>query len=366
MAEDREESRLLARLLRGKLFPKRGSARRVRLLVRQEETTAARTLVVRVVLVIALVASVLTAFWIDRDGLRDQIDGEVSFLDVVYFTMVTVTTVGYGDIVPVTDRARLIDSLFVTPIRFFVLFIFVGTAYQMVFQRMIEERRMKKLEKSLSDHVIVCGFGHSGRIAAVELVAKGEKPEHVVVIDQSEGAARAAAEAGFVALVGSATSEEIMRRAVVQQARALILCVGRDDTAVLATLTARNLSKKLRIIASVRENENAKLARQGGADVIVSPARVGGYLLADAVESAYTVGLINELLTERGRVRLTERAPNEDEVGRKARALPCLVIGIERDKKRILFWDLGDTEVKLEDLMLVIEGPATEVRGAAA
>ncbi len=366
MAEDREESRLLARLLRGKLLPKGGSGRRVRLLVRQEEATAARTLVVRVALVLALFLSVLAVFWIDRDGLYDEVDGVISFLDVVYFTMVTVTTVGYGDIVPVTDRARLIDSFFVTPIRFFVLFIFVGTAYQMVFQRMMEERRMRKLEDSLSDHVIVCGFGHSGRIAAVEMVAKGEKPEHVVVIDQSESAARAAAEAGFVALVGSCTSEDIMRRAVVQQARALILCVGRDDTAVLATLTARHLSKKLRIIASVRENENAKLLRQGGADVIVSPAKVGGYLLADAVESAYTVGLINEILTERGRVRLTERGPNEEEIGQRVRALPILVIGIEREKKRILFWDLGDTEVKPDDLMLVIEGPATEERSAAA
>ncbi len=365
MAEDREESRLLARLLRVQLFPRRGSGRRVRLLVRQEESTAARTLAVRVVLVLALFLSVLVVFWLDRDGLRDASDGVVSFLDVVYFTMVTVTTVGYGDIVPVTDRARLIDSFFVTPIRFFVLFIFVGTAYQMVFQRMMEERRMKKLEDSLSDHVIVCGFGHSGRIAAVELVAKGEKPEHVVVIDQSESAARAAAEAGFVALVGSCTSEEIMRRAVVQQARALLLCVGRDDTSVLATLTARHLSEKIRIIASVRESENAKLLRQGGADVIITPARVGGYLLADAVESAYTVGLINEILTERGRVRLTERGPREDEVGKPVRSLPILVIGIERDKKRILFWDLGDKQVQPDDLMLVIEGPAEE-RGAAA
>lgn len=362
MAEDKDESRLLARLLRMQLFPRRGSGRRVRLLVRQEESTAARTLAARVALVLALFLSVLLVFWFDREGLRDAADGVVSFLDVVYFTMVTVTTVGYGDIVPVTDRARLIDSFFVTPIRFFVLFIFVGTAYQMVFQRMMEERRMRKLEDSLSGHVVVCGFGHSGRIAAVELIAKGEKPEHVVVIDQSESAARAAAEAGFVALVGSCTSEEIMRRAVVQQARALLVCVGRDDTAVLATLTARHLSEKLRIVVSVRENENAKLVRQGGADVIVAPARVGGYLLADAVESAYTVGLINELLTERGRVHLSERAPAEDEIGREVRALPCLVIGIERDKKRILFWDLGDTKVQAGDVMLVIDGPATEAR----
>ncbi|HEY4637882.1 MAG TPA: hypothetical protein VIH23_06415, partial [Burkholderiales bacterium] len=59
---------------------------------------------------------------------------------------------------------------------------------------------------------------------------------------------------------------------------------------------------------------------------------------------------------------LAWRRPNEDEIGRKVRALPCLVIGVERDKKRVLFWDLGDTEVKADDLMLVIEGPAAEER----
>lgn len=366
MADQRQASRALARLTLRKLFPQRGSQRRARLLVRKPEETAARTLLVRMGIVLGLFVAVLVVFWFDRDGLRDELDGVVSFVDIVYFTMVTVTTVGYGDIVPVTDRARLIDSIFVTPIRFFVLFIFVGTAYQMVFQRMMEERRMRKLEESLTDHLVVCGFGHSGRIAAVELVAKGGNPEGVVVIDTEERAAHAAAEAGFVALVGSAASEEMMRRAAVQHARAVIVAVGRDDTAVLVVLTARHLSDKVRIIASVRESENAKLLRQGGADVVVTPGRVGGYLLADAVESAYTVGLVNEILTERGRVRLTERRPAEEEVGKKARALPCLVIGIEREKKRILFWDLGDTEVREDDLMLVIEGPPGARNGAEA
>lgn len=61
--------------------------------------------------------------YLDRGGLRDQVDGDMSFLDVVYFTMVTVTTVGYGDIVPVSDRARVLDAVVVSPIRIFVWFI---------------------------------------------------------------------------------------------------------------------------------------------------------------------------------------------------------------------------------------------------
>jgi voltage-gated potassium channel len=106
MAEDRQESRLLARLLRVQLFPRRGSGRRVRLLVRHEEATAARTLLVRVAIVLGLFLSVVAVLWLDRGGLRDASDGVVSFLDVVDFTMVTVTTVGYGDIVPVHPFAR--------------------------------------------------------------------------------------------------------------------------------------------------------------------------------------------------------------------------------------------------------------------
>ncbi|MDH5337004.1 MAG: ion channel [Nitrospira sp.] len=68
-------------------------------------------------------------------GLRDQADGEMSFSDVVYFTMITVTTVGYGDIVPISTHARLLDALVITPIRFGLWFLFLGTAYQLIIRR---------------------------------------------------------------------------------------------------------------------------------------------------------------------------------------------------------------------------------------
>ena len=83
----------------------------------------------RVGLAGALIAIALFGHWFDRDGLRDNIDGAISFLDVLYFTMITVTTVGYGDIVPVTTQARMFDTFVVTPVRLFVWIIFLGTAY---------------------------------------------------------------------------------------------------------------------------------------------------------------------------------------------------------------------------------------------
>src|SRR3546814_20182577 len=86
----------------------------------------------RVVLVIALMGIVLLVHWFERDSLYDGVDGEISFIDILYFTTVTITTVGYGDIVPVTPTTRLFEAIIVTPISIFVWLIFLGTAYHFV------------------------------------------------------------------------------------------------------------------------------------------------------------------------------------------------------------------------------------------
>ena len=86
------------------------------------------SLLLRVLLAFGLIGIALAVHWFDREGLKDGYDGHVSFLDVVYFTMISITTTGFGDIAPVSDRARLIEAVIVTPIRMVIL-IFVGTAY---------------------------------------------------------------------------------------------------------------------------------------------------------------------------------------------------------------------------------------------
>ena len=168
-----------------RLRAQRGDAAAMPILVRKAANPPEITLLLRAGMVLLLVASVFLVFLVDREGLRDQIDGHVSVLDVFYFTMVTITTVGYGDIVPVSDPARFIDAFFVTPVRIFVWLIFLGTAYQLVLQRFIEEWRMMRLQRELMDHVIICGYGHSGSIAASELVTRGWDHEEIVIIDSS-------------------------------------------------------------------------------------------------------------------------------------------------------------------------------------
>src|SRR4028119_1185010 len=89
----------------------------------------------RIGAVAALIGVLILVHWLERHGLRDNLDGEVSFVDVIYFTMISATTTGYGDIVPVTANTRLFDALVVTPIRIFFLLIFIGSAYMFVAKR---------------------------------------------------------------------------------------------------------------------------------------------------------------------------------------------------------------------------------------
>jgi hypothetical protein len=88
-------------------------AKPYRILFTKAEASPEKTLLFRIFIVLALIFLVMGILWLDRDGLKDQKDNHISFPDVIYFAMVTITTVGYGDIVPVTERARLIDALLI-------------------------------------------------------------------------------------------------------------------------------------------------------------------------------------------------------------------------------------------------------------
>jgi len=328
-----------------------------KLLYTKPAVSAERTLAVRAMIVIGLLLLVMLVFWLDRDQLRDTADGVVSFTDIVYFTFVTVTTVGYGDIVPVGDRARLIDALLVTPIRIFVLFIFIGTAYEFVFQRIIEDMRMDALQDSLKDHVVICGFGYAGRTAAREMVAKGCLKNRIIIVDTRSEPLEDAAQAGYIGLRGDATRDIVMREARVPSARAVLVCVPRDDTAVLVTLTARSMNDKARIIAAVRDEENLSLARKAGADEVVSPGKVAGFLLADAVDSRYTTRFITDVLTSRGgKLKIVERKALSQEVGQTISGVKGrLVVAIEREGNIRGFWDHADEVIRSEDLVFAIE-----------
>ena len=329
---------------------------RHRVLYTKAPVSAERMLINRALLVMSLVGLVMSFMWLDRAGLKDNIDGHVSFSDVVYFTMITISTVGYGDIVPVSDRARIIDALFVTPVRVFVLFIFFGTAYQLVFQKIWEGIRMSRLRDRLDGHVVICGYGQSGTVAAKEIEAKGTPAEKIVVIDISEECVRNAAEAGYTGLHGDPTQERILRDARIESAGAAIVSLGRDDTTVLSVLTIRHLNPQVRIIATVWEEENAKLVRQAGASATVMPSQVNGYLLAESATNRHTADYVLDMLNSGGRVTFGERIARPADVGKTMKEVDDgLVVRLYRDGEPVGFWDKERGIIRPGDVLLVIE-----------
>ena len=233
-------------------------------------------------LVTLLLVSLLGILWLDREGLKDQSDGVVSFTDVVYFTMVTITTVGYGDIVPVSHRARLIDALVITPVRIFIWILFLGTAYQLALRQFTEGFRMAKLHTSLDQHVIVCGYGHTGNAAVKELLAKGINANQILVIDPQDDRVRAAVELGVIALRGDATQEDLLKEAALaNSAKSVIIAAGRDDTNALILSDRETLEPELSCHHQCerRREMSSKLFRQGGAQLIISSINIRGLFI---------------------------------------------------------------------------------------
>ena len=231
----------------------------------------------------ALVLIAFTLLWFDRGGLRDQVDGRLSLPDVIYFTMITITTVGYGDIIPVSERARMIDAFLITPIRLFIWLIFLGTAFDLLFKQSWERWRMRQIQKGLCSHIIVAGFGRSGSKSVEELLAKGVSSRTIVAIDCDGAAIEKAKLLGLAAMQGDASDNEMLAAAHVERASSLIVSAGRDDTSILVILTARALAPSLPIVVSIQSADNEDIARHAGANTVVNPIRVTGGMLADAV-----------------------------------------------------------------------------------
>lgn len=310
---------------------------------------------IRVALVFILIGITLAGHWFDRAGLRDNIDGHITFTDVIYFTMITVTTVGYGDIVPVTERARLFDTFVVTPVRIFVWLIFLGTAYSFVLRRSWERLRTRMIGRNLEGHVIVCGYGGAGCSTVVELLRQGCDPERIVVIDQDETRVADALARGVLAMAGDATRNATLEAARVDRANAVIVTPGRDDTAALIVLTARRLAPDTRISASVRSDENEDLVQQAGASTVVNPASFSGHLLAHSVSGPRAVDYLHDLATAGGSVVIRERLVAPDEIGKALADLSTgLGLRVLRGTRSIGFWDTGARRLEPGDVVIEI------------
>lgn len=309
----------------------------------------------RIAAVIALLAILVLFHWLERHGLKDTHDGHVSFLDVIYFTMISATTTGYGDIVPVTERTRMFDALVVTPVRILFLLIFIGSAYLFVARRTWERFVMKRIQRSLCDHIVVVGYGTKNSRAVQELIDLGASPATIVVIDHNEERLELAKAAGCTVLKADATRDATLRAVHVDRARLVIISAGRDDTSILVCLTTRHLAPNVRISLAVNQEDNEVPAKRAGADVVVNPLNFAGLLLATTHAGHHIADYLADLATMGGRVRLVERDVLPEEVGSALKELTNgLGLRIIRDGTAYGFWRPQVEKLEPGDIIMEI------------
>ena len=167
----------------------------------------------------------------------------------------------------------------------------------------------------MNDHIIICGFGVKGRSALRTLLDKGVKPRRGRRHRRIAAARDHAKAAGLTVICGTAASTAVLRQAGIAEARSIIVAVNRDDTAVLVTLTARELNPKATIVAAVREEENVHLLRQSGATSVITSADAAGRLLGFAVQQPEITEVLEDLMRVGQGLDIAEYEVGEDEAG---------------------------------------------------
>jgi voltage-gated potassium channel len=274
-----------------------------------------RTIAERLGLALALVVLVALVAYLGRDGYVDSDDDTVSLLDAFYYSTVTITTTGYGDVRPVSDGARLATTIVITPARILFLILLVGTTLEVLTERTRDVLRLSRWRRTLKDHVIICGFGTKGRAAATTLLGHGYRPEQLVVVDERQAARDRATSMGLSAVAGSATTQHALQDAGIAAAAAVVVAVDRDDSAVLAALTARELNPRAHVVGAVREDENAHLLHESGASSVITSSSSAGRLLGLATTTPNVVEVLEDLLSVGAGLDIIERPVTDTEVG---------------------------------------------------
>ncbi|OLR90347.1 potassium transporter Kef [Actinokineospora bangkokensis] len=282
--------------------------------------------------VLALLLAVVIVY-LDRDGYRDVNEDGVSLLDAFYYATVSLSTTGYGDITPASDSARLVNILVITPLRVLFLIILVGTTLAVLTERSRQAFKIQRWRSKVRDHVVVVGYGTKGRSAVSAVLSDGVEPSRIVVVDTDQGMLDAASLLGLVTVHGSGTRSDVLRVAGVPRAKSVVVAASRDDSAVLITLTARELAPNAQIVAAVRETENVHLLRQSGADQVVVSSETAGRLLGMATHTPTVVDMVEDLITPDEGLAISEREVEQSEVGGSPRHLSDIVLGLVRGGK---------------------------------
>lgn len=338
--------------------PVRAAWRVPRIMLPWRRSTPWFSLTWRILAALAALVAVVFVVQLDRNGYHDNADGSISVLDAIYYATVSLSTTGYGDIVPVSDHARLLNVVIVTPLRFAFLAILVGTTVEVLTLRTREAFRLSRWRSRLDRHTIIVGYGTKGRSAINTLLANGEERTNMLVIDTDPGHVAEANRHGLAGMVGDGTRSAVLREAHAESAKHIIIATDQDATAVLTTLTVRQLNPTATVAVAVREAENEPLLKQSGASTVVTSSESAGRLLGYAALSPAINQVMADLLVRGTGIDIVERPARTDEYGRGPAAVKERVIAVLRGETLLAFEEV-EALAPGDRLVLVVSSRST-------
>jgi voltage-gated potassium channel len=229
-----------------------------------------------------------------------------SFFDGFYMVLTTITSIGYGEIHPLSHAGRLWNSFVIVAGVGLVLLLVGGasrTLLEFELQSVFGRRRMDREISRLKGHFIICGAGRVGRSAAREL---GRRPLPFVVVDTNEVKLQKYASEGWLTFLGDATQAPVLQELRIEHATGLVAATTTDAINIYIILTARSLNPKLKIIARAAEEEAEKHLYTAGADSVVSPYRFAGYRIAQTFMRPNVVDFFDTAMNQQRPLEIEE------------------------------------------------------------
>jgi voltage-gated potassium channel len=293
------------------------------------------------------------------------IDGYPPF-DAFYMTLITMTTVGYNEIHPLSHAGRVFNSFII----FFgvtTIFIAIGamtqTIIELEFGDAIGKRRNKRMIDKLKDHFIICGFGRVGRGAAQELQHAGVS---FVVVDIDPDRVERAMTANMLAVAADSTRDETLRDVGIDRARGLVAALATDADNLFVLLSAKGLNPKLYVAARAAEEGAEEKMRRAGADAVFAPYAITGHRLAQSLLRPHVVQFLDFTTKDVGEDIAIEQvrvAESSEMVARTIKDMQLrkevgvIVMAIRKSDGQMMFNPPADTAVQGGDFLIVMGRP---------
>lgn len=216
----------------------------------------------------------------------------LTLLDAFYFTVVTISTVGYGEIYPTTPASKIFTSVIIL-VGIGALALALETATEEILKRSVKEIVGKpEIRKSLENHYIVCGYGDIGEVVVEELKRSGEP---FVVIEKNEEVIRELTEKKIPVIQGDALKEETLKEAGILRAKGIAATFERDVDNLFLVITAKSLKPDIYVVARANHAETIDKMYKVGADSVISPELEGGRMIAKALIRPFILDLLDRI-----------------------------------------------------------------------